>query len=253
MTSVNEKEICQKSCYGCTACVAICPNSAISMKENEKGFLYPHIDSALCVDCELCGKVCAQSIEYNMPEDSLIAKHKNEEVYLNSQSGGAFSALSDIILYAGGVVYGACLDENFEAVHMRATCVKERDAMRGSKYVQSRMEDIYTRVEADIKDRCVLFSGTPCQVGGLLKYLKVKGTDTENLYTVDIVCHGVPSVRLWTDLIKYYENKEKSKIESVIFRDKSAGGWRGHTSTFLLKKNLFRMCSIVSCFTIILL
>lgn len=233
---MNGKDICGKICYGCTACHAICPRSAIKMEENEKGFLYPVIDSSLCIDCGLCRKACSQKNEYNLPGEAFIAKHKDEEAYLHSQSGGAFTALSDIVLKAGGLVYGAALDESFEAMHARAVCAKERDAMRGSKYVQSRMEDIYAKVERDMEDKIVLFSGTPCQIGGLLKYLRAKGIDAKNLYTVDIICHGVPSVKVWRDLMGYYEKKEKSRIERVIFRDKGLGGWRGHITTFYLKK-----------------
>lgn len=233
---MNEKDICEKKCYGCTACACVCPCSAISMKEDEKGFLYPRVDNSLCIDCGLCKKTCSQKNEYSTVETSFIAKHKDEKIYLNSQSGGAFTALSDIILQSGGTVYGASLDGNFEPVHTRATCMEERDAMRGSKYVQSRMEDIYIKVGEDVKDKKVLFSGTPCQVGGLLKYLKVKGIGTKNLYTVDIICHGVPTVRLWRDLMAYYEKKEKSRIERVVFRDKNAGGVARPCHYFFVKK-----------------
>ena len=248
---MNEKEIYEKNCYGCTACMSICRHSAISIQETANGFLYAIIDQSLCTNCGICKKVCTQRNEYHSVGVSFIAKHRDEEAYLNSQSGGAFTALSDIVLQAGGTVYGASLDGSFEAVHTRAICSEERDAMRGSKYVQSRMKDIYSRVGEDIKGKYVLFSGRPCQVGGLLIYLKIKGIDTKNLYTVDIICHGVPSVRLWRDLIAHYEKKEKSRIEKVIFRDKSAGGWRGHVSTFLLKKNEYQMRYIVSCSTLI--
>lgn len=214
----------EKDCYGCSACYTICPHAAITMKENRKGFLYPVIDNSICNNCGLCEKVCRQDNEYFPIKDVFIAKHNDKRVFLLSQSGGAFTALSDIIWKDGGAVYGASLDKTLEAVHIRAITSRERDSMRGSKYIQSRMEDCYKMVEQDLKNRKVLFSGTPCQVGGLLKYLKIKKVDPCNLYTVDLICHGVPSIRIWRDLIQYYEAKEKEKVQRVVFRDKSVGG-----------------------------
>ena len=193
----------KEGCCGCSACQEICPHAAIVMQEDVKGFRYPVILEDKCVKCGLCQIVCNAGNYYLKNQCTVIARLKDEEQLVRSQSGGAFVALSDIILNAGGVCYGVGMDEKFEAVHRRAGNEKERDEMRGSKYVQSRMENTYRLVEEDLKDKKVLFSGTPCQVGGLLKYLATKKADMQNLYTVDLICHGVSSVKIWRDLINY--------------------------------------------------
>lgn len=210
--------ICDKECYGCIACKMICPVNAIEMIENEKGFLIPIINSELCVNCGLCQQVCRREIGFNENKGSYIAKLIDEENYMASQSGGAFTAISDAILDDDGVVYGAAIDDAFETEHIRTLTKIERNKLRGSKYVQSRLENVLSEIELDLKERKVLFSGTPCQVGGLLRYLKQKKCDLSNLYTVDLVCHGTPSVLIWRDLLNYYRKKEHDEIKSVVFR-----------------------------------
>lgn len=229
---MNEKDICTGECYGCTSCFAICPKSAIIMKENKKGFLEPVINSELCIDCGLCQKVCKEkNLKKNVK--SFIGKYKDAEMLKASQSGGAASAISDIILDENGVVYGASLDENFEAVHVRISDKKELYKIKGSKYVQSRLENTFKNVEEDLATRPVLFTGTPCQVNGLLSYLKTKNVSTNNLYTIDLICHGVPSVLIWRKLLKYYINKFNNRICSVNFRDKNVGGWENSFTSIL--------------------
>lgn len=157
-------------------------------------------------------------------------KHKSEEIRAASRSGGFFTAVSDIILENHGAVYGCALNEQFLAEHRRAATKEERDLFRGSKYVQSDMNDVPVQVEKDLKNGVtVLFSGVPCQVHGLLNYLKLKKVDTDNLLTVEILCHGAPSPRIWTDFLN---NKfDFDKITDVDFRDKKNFGWRDHIET----------------------
>lgn len=219
---MNINNICDVDCSGCSACSAICPLSAISMEEDEHGFLIPQINNNTCVDCRVCQKTCNQKDDFHDSREVLIAKHMNEKTSLLSQSGGAFTAISDAILSEQGVVYGAVLNSDLELYHMRATTVKERDKMLGSKYIQSHIEKAYNQLEQDLRNGYkVLFSGTPCQVSGILKYLKCKKIDISNLYTVDILCHGVPSVLLWRDLKKYYEKEYKCQIEKMILQETS--------------------------------
>lgn len=157
-------------------------------------------------------------------------KHKDENIRSASRSGGVFTALSDMIIDNGGVVYGCALDEHFNAVHKRAITKEQRNEFRGSKYVQSKIGNIYNLVSIDLNNGLdVLFSGTPCQVHGLLNYLKVKKIDTKTLITVDILCHGVPSPKIWAD---YLRNKfDISEIDKVEFRDKKNFGWRDCVET----------------------
>lgn len=160
-------------------------------------------------------------------------KHKNEETRAASRSGGIFTALSDEVLKSGGAIYGCVLTEDFYAVHTRATNSKERDLMRGSKYIQSSMGDTFKNVEKDLKDGFfVLFSGTSCQIEGLRKFL---GTEYENLLCVDIVCHGVPSPKVWQEYLSWQAKKNKNKVVKVDFRNKKDFGWTAHFETLTME------------------
>ncbi len=160
------------------------------------------------------------------------AKHINENIRFNSQSGGAFTAISDYVLNCGGVVYGCILNEHFEAVHMRAEDHRTRDAMRGSKYVQSKMGDSFRNVKVDLEaGRAVLFTGTSCQVAGLQKFL---GKNYEDLICVDILCHGTPSPRVWREYLAWLEEKSKKRVCQADFRNTKDYGWSSHIETLYM-------------------
>lgn len=228
-------------CCGCSACASICNHEAITMEPDALGFLYPKVDESKCVDCGLCEKVCSFNENYdkslNLSEPIAYgARHKNIDEVMKSRSGAVFVAISDYILEQGGVVYGAGYTDHFRVVHKRATTKDERDEFRGSKYVQSDMNTIFRQVKQDLKSGLiVLFSGTPCQTSGLSSYVGKKLR--ENLFLIDIVCHGVPGPNLWRDYINYLEEKEGSEINWVNFRDKEQFGWKSHYETFKFKKN----------------
>ena len=227
MNNVSEY-IKEQSCCGCTACYAVCPTGAISMVENEEGFLFPHIDEEKCVNCGLCKKCCAfNSYEDNNNNPVIYgAKNKNIDTRMQSRSGGVFTALTDYVLENSGVVYGVALDEEFLAYHRRVTTKEDRDSLRGSKYIQSRMEDSLKNVKKDLLDgKKVLFSGTACQLAAVKRYLN--NIDCSNLLLVDIVCHGVPSPKIWKDYIQYFEAKYNGKVTSINFRNKQKYGWEG--------------------------
>ena len=161
---------------------------------------------------------------------SYIVKQKDLDSRMLSRSGGIFAAISDQVLAQGGVIYGAGMDEKFNVVHKRATNERERDELRGSKYVQSDMHNAYRLACEDLKaGRLVLFTGTPCQVDGI-KALCPKGSE-EHLVCMDIVCHGVPSPRVWNDYKAYVEQKYHGKIEKIDFRNKERFGWSDHWET----------------------
>lgn len=229
----------KEECCGCTACESVCPHGAISMKADSLGFLYPCIDDSKCVDCGLCVKVCQFGKEYSREEKwaepaVYAVRLKDEEQLCRSQSGGAFYALAVQMLERGGVVYGACFAEHFRVVHKRVGTVAELEELRGSKYVQSDLRGVFPRVKDDLRaGRKVLFSGTPCQVSGLQSY--VGRRLRAGLYTVDLVCHGVPSPAVWADYVDYVERKTGEKCESVKFRDK-AFGWASQRETFCFAK-----------------
>lgn len=226
-------------CCGYTACASICAHDAITMKPDALGFLYPEVDKEKCVDCGLCEKVCAFNDNYDTSLNldkplAYGARHKDMNEVETSRSGAAFIAISDYILEQGGVVYGAGYTDHFRVVHKRATTKEERDEFKGSKYVQSDMTGVFRQVKQDLRDGLtVLFSGTPCQTSGLNSYVGKRLR--ENLFLVDIVCHGVPSPYMWRDYIAYLEKKQGSPIVWVNFRDKQKYGWAAHHETFKFK------------------
>lgn len=234
----------KSQCCGCTACASICAHKAISMQPDALGFLYPVIDESKCIDCGLCEKVCTFHPNYdksfNLPEpDVYAARHKKMEEIERSRSGAMFVAVSDWILSQGGVVYGAGYTDHFRVVHKRATNEQERDEFRGSKYVQSDLNNAFIQAANDLKKGLiVLFTGTPCQTSGLRSFLKQKRIKTENLYLVDIVCHGVPSPFYWRDYLAYIEKKQGKKVCNVNFRDKTQLGWAAHKESFTFDKGV---------------
>lgn len=214
------KEITNELCTGCGACAAICPVDAIILKENENGFREPVVNPEKCINCALCEKTCREQVEYRNPQRVYLARHKTEEVHKDSQSGGAFTAISDYILSKNGIIYGAVFNDTYEVVHIRATSVESRNKMRGSKYIQSNMDTIYKQIENDLNyGRLVLFVGTGCQVAGILKFFKNRKTDITNLFTVDILCHGVPSVFIWRDTLRYLKKTYNANISSVQLKE----------------------------------
>lgn len=227
-------------CCGCTACASVCAHDAITMRPDALGFLYPDVDASKCTDCGLCEKVCAFHDDYdkslNLSQPLAYgARHKDMNEVATSRSGAAFIAISDYILENGGVVYGAGYTDHFRVVHKRTTTKEQRNEFKGSKYVQSDLTGVFRQVKKDLKEGfVVLFSGTPCQTAGLHSYVGRRLRD--NLFLVDIVCHGVPGPYIWRDYLTYLEKKHGSEICYVNFRDKEEFGWADHRETFKFVK-----------------
>lgn len=215
----------KSDCCGCEACMNVCPLSAISMKCDEYGFLYPQIDQKRCNHCGKCLKVCDFSnriICLRNPLAAYAVINKDMDMLKRSASGGAFGAIAKYVLENGGVVFGCAWNDNMEATHIAIRDVKELHRLQSSKYVQSRINFTYREVEKCLREGLLtLFSGTPCQVGGLLSYL---GKEYENLITVDLICHGVPNAEMLRGYLKCLEEKLHGKIVDVNFRDKF-NGW----------------------------
>ncbi len=225
-------------CCGCTACAAVCPKDAINMVADPMGFKYPKVDYDKCIECGLCEKTCSFTDSYKTPDNfsqpiPYGARLKDINQLMKSRSGGAFVAFSDWILDKGGVIYGAGYKGHFIVSHKRAINSEQRDEFRGSKYVQSNLDEIFRAVKTDLEAGLwVLFSGTPCQTSGLQSFIPEKLK--EKLVTVDIVCHGVPSPQIWQDYIHYLEDKERKFVIGVEFRDKKRFGWKAHKETITL-------------------
>lgn len=222
----------REDCSGCSACQYSCPINALEMKKDEEGFLYPYTNESLCIDCGLCRKVC--SFKEQSKDVSTIkvyaAIHKDKNIVNISSSGGMFTALSDFILSNGGTVYGAVFRDDYRKVyHDRASDVQQRNHMRGSKYVQSDLKDIFLKVKEDLENGLmVLFTGTPCQAAGIKRFLDLKKTKQDKLYICDIICHGTPSSDLWMDYIDYLEKKHTNIITNFSFRSKDKG-WKKYS------------------------
>lgn len=212
------------NCYGCRACEQICPRKAIVMKENSEGFLYPILMEDQCTKCGMCYQVCPYDSpsSVNVPIEAIAAQYKDRISLLASSSGGLFSALADYVLANKGYVAGCIFDESFNAVHILTNQKEMVEKMRGSKYVQSNLKNVYSDIQVCLREgSLVMFTGTPCQVDGLRCFLR---HEYSNLLTVDIICHGVPSPRLFALYIKSVSQKN-GNILDIKFRDKQRNGW----------------------------
>lgn len=217
----------KENCCGCTACSRICGRSAIQMHTDKKGFRYPVVNPDLCVNCGLCEKVCPMQENYTGQDaDPEIYAYQNQKdgVLKQSSSGGMFSAIVDWILSQNGVVYGAGFDQDYMVVHSRATTLEETVRFRTSKYVESRFDAVFDTILKDLKSGVpVLVSGTPCQISAVKKFVNLRKADTSNLYLVDLVCHGVPSRKVWADylgILKEKYMKPGDQITGINMRSK---------------------------------
>lgn len=219
-----------EKCTGCGACYNKCPKNAIKTEKDCEGFSHPVIDETLCINCSACLNVCpVNQPQYMNESPKCYGLMADDSLRENSSSGGAFILLANEVIAKQGVVCGAAYSEDCYTInHIAVQTYDELKKLQGSKYVQSNTGNIYTQVK-DFLDagRTVLFSGTPCQVAGLKSFLK---NDYKNLFTIDIVCHGVPSPALYEQFIREEEEKHHSKAKRVSFRDKTIDGWGVATS-----------------------
>lgn len=234
----------KKNCCGCSACVQACPVKCISLIEDDEGFSYPHVDKEKCIECGKCEKVCPfiNKGEERKPLKVFAAKNPDETIRLKSSSGGIFSMLAEHVIRENGVVFGVRFNENWQPVFDYTETIEGIDNFRGSKYVQAIVGTAFSDVHQFLEQgRQVLFCGTPCQIAGLNRFLK---KEYENLITMDIICHGVPSPLVWRQYIKYivkttyYRDDEKNTvlldsedvpvITDINFRDKKLG-WKKYS------------------------
>lgn len=237
----------KQDCCGCSACAQRCPKQCIAMAEDEEGFLYPKVDISKCIDCHLCENVCPviNQDEPRTPLNVYAAKNQNDQIRLDSSSGGIFTILAEQVINAGGVVFGACWDEEWNVKHDYAECLDNLSKFRSSKYLQSIIGDNYLKAEQFLKSgRTVLFTGTPCQIAGLKHFLR---KDYDNLLAVEVICHSVPSSGIWQ---RYLEERlqtlrwSKSDIKHLTFRDKKTG-WKGYS--FVIENQNGKLFTELSC------
>lgn len=221
MIEIKEKQ----KCCGCWACENVCPKQCITMEMDDEGFRYPVVDKDKCVDCHLCEKACPElkpMRDDSMPLANYIIQQKDKTVLRDSTSGGFFTAISKYVIVHGGAVFGAAFDKDMVLRHTYAERMEDTVQFRGSKYVQSEIQHSYQDALKFLKEgRMVVFSGTPCQIEGLYGFLKGKLYD--NLITVGLVCHGVPSPKLFDKYIRNQESLHHSPVVDYRSRDKHYG------------------------------
>lgn len=219
-------ELSGKSCCGCGVCSNICAKKAICMQPDEEGFSYPVINNDLCVECGLCFTVCPTASEkeiLNYPLLSYAAWNKNVAIRYKSSSGGLFTVIAETILDRGGVVYGASWENGLQLTHIGVEDRTGLEKLRGSKYLQSDMGTCYLEIRNHLRNnRWVCFCGTPCQVAALRLFLR---NDYERLITLDFVCHGVPSQKVFDAFVTELETRKGVRLDTFNFRDKDINGW----------------------------
>ena len=252
----------KQACDGCGLCAIVCPQKCIKMCMDNEGFFYPYVEESECIKCGLCVRICEEkhTNRNRTVTDPYIGFHKDEKIREDSSSGGLFYALASLLLQRGGTVYGAAYAEDFSVRHIRVTHTEELHQLLTSKYVQSSMQNVFEQVLEDLKKkRIVLFSGTPCQVAAMHRFIP---PDLQsNLVLIDFICHGVPSPGVWLSYVRYLEECAGSAIKQVNFRDKEKGWHDYHLKirfedsviteshetnaymrTFLSDKNIRRSC-----------
>jgi coenzyme F420-reducing hydrogenase beta subunit len=224
MIHLNKKE----DCCGCHACVSICPVQCIQMQPDDEGFLYPVVDESICTDCGLCESVCPVINPPVQKGESVAfaAWNTDEAVRKDSSSGGIFNALMQHTFEQNGVVFGAAFDDSMTLCHQAAYTEADGRALRGSKYLQSAIGNAYLEAKKYLNQgRQVLFSGTPCQIAGLYAFL---GKEYDNLLTCDVVCHGVPSPKVFAAYRTELERQYGGKTQRIAFRRKNFG-WKRYS------------------------
>jgi len=230
----------KKKCSGCTACFSVCPKHCIIMQADEEGFLYPHVDKTVCIDCHLCERKCPVLNPFNKREPiaCYAAQNKDEQVRLTSSSGGIFTTLAETVLDKGGIVCGVEFDKDKMTHHI---CIQSKSDLRklvGSKYVQSRLENVFAEIRNYIQaGRWVLFTGTPCQVAGINSYLG-KLSKEDNYISVELCCHGAPSPLIWKKYLAEI-GANSFNIQKLTFRSKQ-NGWKNYSLD--IQTDDFRLC-----------
>ena len=209
-------------CCGCSACESICPRNCIELKADTEGFFYPYVNIADCINCRKCEQICPINNPYEeLPFEQMgyIVQNKNEQILRESTSGGAFTSIAKYVIQNNGIVFGVALTDKLMAHHVWVDNVDALTIFRNSKYIQSYMGDTYNKVKSFLnQDKLVCFSGTPCQVEGLIHFL---GKEYNNLITVDVVCRAVPSPMVFSKYLDFQRKRMGDEIKTVRFREPS--------------------------------
>lgn len=234
---IKEKE----QCTGCHSCSNICVKQCISMELDEEGFWYPKVDKNQCINCGKCIFVCPliQNVKLKNQPAAFACMNQDENIRTSSSSGGIFSVIAQQVLENCGIVFGAAFNKDFQVEHSYIESQEQLGVFRGSKYVQSKIGNSYNQTKIFLEQgRQVLFTGTPCQIGGLKSFLS---KPYDNLFCMDIICHGVPSPNVWKKYLKYQKGKYGDDIKTISFRNKKEGWYNfGTLITFENNKSYYK-------------
>lgn len=237
----NIGKIDEIHCFSCRSCEQICPQKCIKMQETQEGFLYPIVNES-CIECGICIKHCPSLtptiLDWIKPK-RYAAILKEKSILSKSSSGGLFGGIAQYILKNNGIVFGAVYDENMYVYHIGINNLNDLYKIQGSKYVVSDTKHVYTEIKCYLDSgRKVLYGATPCQIAGLHSFL---AKSYENLYTMDLICHGVPSAKLFSRYLDYLGKKYKGKIIYYGFRDKEISGWICGGKTIIKTKSKIKI------------
>lgn len=233
---MEKSTINPSECIGCTACFHSCPTGAIKIQKNKEGFLCAFINDEDCIKCGICFNVCPvqQGADAGEYKEAYACYSKNRDIQKNSTSGGIFYGIARVVLQGGGTVYGATMDEDLIVKHIAVEKEEDLYKLQGSKYVQSELGNSYSEIKNRLESgEPVLFSGTGCQVAGLKNYLK---KDYDNLLTVDLICHGIPSPGMFEDYTTYIGKKYGGKVVSYKFRQKNLKAAQSYDTKIRIQK-----------------
>ena len=209
----------KKNCTGCYACYNICPKGCINMEKDNEGFVYPHINTEICIKCNKCEKVCPILHPYPRrkfsPLNIYASINPNPEIRNISSSGGVFYAIAKTTLKNNGIIYGAAFDKKWNVYHTSVNNLNDIRQLLGSKYIQSNINNAYKEIKDSLKQgKMILFCGTPCQITALNHYLAKK---YDNLFTAELLCHGVPSTTVWEIALKEILSQNHINQENISY------------------------------------
>lgn len=245
----NVKIIKSAQCYGCYACINVCPKKCITMIEDKYGFAIPKVNNKECVKCGLCLQVCPAKNKYKLkkkfPIKIYAANVRDKDIRMKSTSGGMFYPIAEYVINNSGCVFGAAFNSKYDVIHICAETISEVERCMKSKYVQSNIGDCFSEAAKRSRTQMVLFTGTPCQIAAFKKY---PGVRWKNVITMDVICHGVPSPRVWKKYLKEMQAKYGDIMHITMRSKERYGQSQSETVIFFDSKEVYHEIADKDCY-----